>query len=801
MAWPPDGVLPAGWTYFESDVYDTILASAPAVAIDATQYHLEAPSVRIERTSSLSDGGGLYASFGPITTASATAISIKARQAINPEGMRTDLYVMQSPGDFSQTYFQQGAILNNTGGWAVLTGSIPVGTWYVCIGAWRGALQNINDQRIWIDEPVGFGVAAASAVASVAWPVEVVAPDYVVSGWPVTVAAAPEVHIAAPWAVSVSAAATIEAAWPVAVLNADVVGGLDGAGAWAAAPGGQWEAIVTLGGIDISDRLGGDCVVQIAANAARTASFAFLPATTVAPMGLIGQRVFIAFAQRGRQAVQAIFAGVVDVPEVDLVTGQVACRCTDQAQEVWAQMPRASIDALVGGRWHVAISGEPGDSYDYMEARRSAVAASWALDVQQQPRILPWRSPARTLTVRAADIISDVGLVVGMPSRDQLRTRVVCRLQYRYPLLRYRGISAQYRQPLSFFLPWYRTGSLETVREPTLWLTRAMIEGAASGLGGWDLVGQVRIEHPKPGSYITTRPFLDPIIKATALTTGAVYTIPPSVAGDLCVGFAATYATRWQQSITEDYALTVVWGALESQLGAAVQEEIGATLEAQFDQPEWGTDASVAPALGAGTGDAKMPWQPAGTDAAARDEVLRVLLDQAWVRLWGASRTGRVQFAVPCRPDLWLDTAILIDHPQLRAAGDIVEVEHALNMESGSAITSVTVAVGMPGNTGAPHPIWTLPAPPVDTYTPPLSAFSCEIGTYVGGSPASQAWDQDTMIGFSTNHDVDRIDSEYYPHQLRIKSPPLAAEDRDPRDLPVSAEIAVTVPTDILEVL
>ena len=632
------------------------------------------------------------------------------------------------------------------------------------------------------------GAEAVELVA--AWPVEVVAPVYVRGQWPVAVAARPAAYVTTAWPATVSVPRMLSAPWPVWLMSTSVVGGLDGAGAWAAAPSGKWEAIVTLDGVDISARLSGDCSVLIAASAARLADFSFLPAGPVAVMGLVGRPVTLAFAQAGRLAVQPLFAGVVDVPSIDLATGVVSCRCTDQAQEVWSGMPREAIAQLVGGRWHVAVSGEPADNFDYLEARLQSVGASWALDVQRQPRVLSWRSPVRTLTVREGDVI-DGSVSVDLPSRDQLRTRVECRLQYRYTVLRYRGASAQYSQPIEFFMPRVAVGAIPGYTAKTM-LTTAMVEGAAASLPGWDLQSLV-VEHPPAREWNLGSP-LRPLI----------YYIRAAVAPELALGFTAKYAARWQQSITEDYHLTVSAPLLEQQLGSAVPDELVATLEAPFEQRDWGSDASVEPVFGSGTGDAAVAWQPDGADGVARDEALRTLLDQAWVRLWGASRSGRVQFALPCRPDLWLDVRVVLEHSRVRAAGDVVELEHSLSAATGAATTSVTLAVGMPGDAPALHPQWALPTPPVDGYAPPLAAYSCAIGTYVGGAPSSLPWDEQTMVGFSTNHQEDFsnvAEHPRYPHQLRIKAPDLAAEDRDPRDLVAAAAVEVAIPTDLLEIL
>jgi len=623
--------------------------------------------------------------------------------------------------------------------------------------------------------------------ASTPWPVAIVPALVATTDWPVTVTAAPELRASTPWRVVVAAAQQATTTWPVQVLDAAMLGGLDGAGSWAAAPDGRWEAVVWLGTDNISARILGTVSVQIEADAARTAEFSFLPAAPIQPLGLIGQRVRLAFAQAGGLNAQTIFRGVVETPTIDLQTGVITCACHDQAQEVWANTPRETIDALVGGRWHVAVSGEPEDNFEYLRERIQSVGASWALDASQAPRVLPWASPARTITVRQTDII-DGSLAVDLPSREQLRTRIDVRMQYRYPVHRARGISAQWSQPMGFFLPSNR----ETSDKPAyVWPTVGMIESAASSPPGWDPVTPLRIENPPAGTYQL----------GTELNP-AFYIISSTVAPSLAMGFSGRYSARWQQTVTEDYAITLVWDALEAQIGQPVGEEIGASLESTFDSPGWGSDPSVAPAINvSGVGDVSVPYYAPGAAPADRDNVLRTLLDRAWVRLWSASRTGRVRFALPCRPDLWLDTGCALEGGSVRASGVIVSIEHVLDVDAGQATTDVSVAVGMPGATPAALPAWSLPASPYTPALPSLEQLSATIGTYVGGLTTSPPFDPDTMIGLVTNAENGSIPGrEYYPVGLSIRWPELTAEDRDPRELEAAAVVSVAVPTDLLEI-
>src|SRR5690606_6284261 len=126
---------------------------------------------------------------------------------------------------------------------------------------------------------------------------------------------------------------------------------------------------------------------------------------------------------------------------------------------------------------------------------------------------------------------------------------------------RARAVVAQYAQDFWFFAP----GGGVPQLPGKLNLTTAMVEGAALEPSGWTLQGELSIEHPPSGTWQIGDGF---------------YIISPRVAPDLALGFRGLYTARWQQTVTEDYTLNVVWQGLEEQVGI-VSEEIGATLESR----------------------------------------------------------------------------------------------------------------------------------------------------------------------------------------------------------------------------
>jgi hypothetical protein len=374
--------------------------------------------------------------------------------------------------------------------------------------------------------------------------------------WPVDIVAAPLTRVTLDWPVTVAPAYRAELQWPVDIISAAAVGGLSGAGGWPAAPSRRWQAIVTLGGVDISSQIRGPVEVTHQRRAASIATFSIRPPAAMLPTALIGRAVTIAHAERtsgGPVNVQMLFSGIVQDPSIDLTTGIVSCLCSDKLQEAVAAMTRNQIDAVIGGRWHSAVFGEAADNREYAEQRIQTVPADYALDVSGQLRRLDWYGPAlRPATVELADHFSDT-LTLQLPTRDAMVTRCTVKAEYRYPRRWVRGATAQYAQYLTFFLPYELAGEIQPSK---LWLTTALIEGATSSVPGWTRIGNPAVVNPTPGVY-NMGTILDPI----------PYTIREQLAPSLALSFRADFGCRWVQTVTEYYEIDVVSPDLEALIG------------------------------------------------------------------------------------------------------------------------------------------------------------------------------------------------------------------------------------------
>ncbi len=616
--------------------------------------------------------------------------------------------------------------------------------------------------------------------------------------------------------VTVATPFTVSAALDIHVVDGDVFGGLNGAGGWAAAPDGRWQATVMVGGVDRSAELLGTISVRREHTTAALAELDLRPSVPMAPLDLIGKPVRIAFAQRGPSGevlnAQLMFLGVVEQPEYNPAQRTLHLLCTDQYPEVMRNTGRGWIDANIGGRFSAEVSGEPADNLAYAQERLASVPKSLALDVMGTPRVIPWRNAAMAVRVTEADGV-DGTPTVRLPSRAELISRVVVNAEYRYQVARNRGILSQWSRPARWFI-----NGPDNSGFPIVWLTTDMVEGALGGLSGWTLEA-LSVFHPIPGDYA-----------AGIGVDSGVYTIKAEKAPDLAIGWRAWLSTRWQQTRTEQYTLTVVASNVEAMLERPAQEEVGVSVSAPDLPDAWAADESVTPRFAAalGTidpdtisaalmGDTNHVHEPDLEGETAWDTFTAAaltLIDRARIRLWESSRSGRVSFQLPCRPDLWLDRRVEVEVPGLHCDGDLIGVTHTLDTAAGTAITELTLAVGLPGDSDSAAPTWALPdRPDPDAVLTPgggagLGGVAARHTYYVGGLGSSPDFNEATMIGFATNStrnnlapDIEKNALNWYPLQLTIEAPEIPDSDRDPLDIPVAQSYAWAVPTDLLEII
>lgn len=547
----------------------------------------------------------------------------------------------------------------------------------------------------------------------------------------------------------------------------------------------RWSARVRLGGVDVSSRLVGSLSVDAEEGAARVAQWTMAPAAgVITPTTWVGAVVTIDLLRViGTESVPSrLFTGRVDVPSFDPTTGLVQFFCTDDLQNRVAALSKTEIDDVVGGRYHTGAQGEIDEHWAYAQARMESVAGSLDAGPQGQIRVTAWDGLATWATYTEADIL-DGSLRLDLPRRTDIVNRVDVSYQYRYYRCRERRAHLSWSKSLF--------GS-QAPASGYQYPTQDQIEACLDGLG-WHRLSTAYARAPLQ----------------VALASPAGYYVE-------CVGIsnmAAWLGQRHAQAVTETHTLTVTAPQSISASGELAVPLRGA-YETTWTPDEWESDWTVA------TPDASAADVDYAGDQtrAESDACIRTLLDMAKVRILAAHRNTRVGFAIACLPELDLDRAVQVDTDALDATGKVARVEHTLDIDSGQATTTVTLALSGVAATGLVTPDDLDPPTPPDvdeaTGTDDWEAALPNLQNHVGAASISSGY-TDALMGFICNAPAtytatDGTDStsvenaffdsaeEYPTVGFRIACPGVADSHRNPLTLESAAAYAIAIPEDPL---
>ena len=142
---------------------------------------------------------------------------------------------------------------------------------------------------------------------------------------------------------------------------------------------GIWSAIVTIGGADWSARVLGDIRIDAEEGAARVADLSVRPLieTEFTIADWVGTAVLIDIADMSTgspASVSRLFTGVIDTPDLDLKSGIVSLRCTDDLQNVVDGMTVEAIDAAIPGGYASPVVFDPAArGWAHSQDRKSVV--------------------------------------------------------------------------------------------------------------------------------------------------------------------------------------------------------------------------------------------------------------------------------------------------------------------------------------------------------------------------------------------------------------------------------------------
>jgi hypothetical protein len=510
----------------------------------------------------------------------------------------------------------------------------------------------------------------------------------------------------------------------------------------------RWTDQVLLGGVDVSSRLTGQVRDEQYEGAAHTAEFTLVPVDGVIdPYSYVGASVVIDYVRRETTGNIPLrrFTGVVRTPEYNPVDRTITFLCTDDLQNNINALPRAVLDAFIGGRYVEAVQGEADNNWDYAQALMETVAGSLDGGRHGGLRVTPWDGLPVWKTFDLTNTF-DGSIGQELPQRSNIINRIDYTFEYRFTRLHRRTTSLRYQ------------GDMEVIASNALpLLTRATVEAALQATG-WEFFygdGFGGNSAPGVGSSVfglsggqpaTPQIHWIPYPEEYTLPGGGTWIQRET--DTTCLGFQCGMYKRWAQSVTETYALTVIAPESVTQNGEIAREDRGA-LASEWDASAWEQDRRAAPVLNSSSWSQTQDYAPDATTA-DRDYAMQAAVDLCTVKILGSHRSGRAWATVPLDTDIDVSRAIRINSPKVSATGKVVRVVNITDKDAGSATTEFHIAPSGHGAIGLPEVVATPNTPPAaPTPTAPTQAvrnafglgLSLHVGAIVSSAlPESEEW-------------------------------------------------------------
>lgn len=559
----------------------------------------------------------------------------------------------------------------------------------------------------------------------------------------------------------------------------------------------RWSPVVNIGGTDVSGRLTGRISISAAEDAARIASLSLIPpnAAALAAYDNAPITIDVLLYRSGTAAAFRLFTGLVEGGEFAPDSRVASLECRDGYQErPKACATAAEVEALFGGlafpsplllEWDAT---EP-DPVSYFEGLLDTLPGAVAIDASGLWRVIPWAIPATPTASFGQDDIYDGSLTVIQANRADLPKQVTATLAHRIHRLHCWQIDVS----------WARVDRSRYVVDGLPNLPKATLQAALDGLSDWYVKGSPVMVQPTPGSY--------PVIVGPQ----TLYYLVDYPEAQLTVdSFSATLYRRWYQDVEVRYSIAFDMGGLSDRVDA-----VSATLSSDFDAGAWESPSPTASSNGLYSANEPFPVvTPTGFEAlpephppangvvdhlgshtsAQRLAALRHVVAKGLRQATAGKRKQRLRFGRPIDPRWELGAVLGLAAYGVSGIGQVDELGHDLDLDSGDASSEFTLAVPQ-GNstvTGATVAM-TAPTPSVVHAGAPIV-----LGNKIGAAFETPAWpDADQQVGFlcnvlptSNNYDPSK---PVFNTQFRIIMPEVSAAHRDPLTIETTVTGSYTI--------
>ena len=414
-----------------------------------------------------------------------------------------------------------------------------------------------------------------------------------------------------------------------------------------------------------------------------------------------------------------VYTGAIDTPAIDLIYKRITFRCTDKRRETLNTDLAGTISTI--GYYSGAIFQKPENVIDELDQRLTTTPE--AVDLKPDGNYAITSINPKTvedITLTNSDILRK-SLSVSETNRGRLTNQVNLNFKYRYTRLRHRELAFSIEGDTFCYV-------VQNDAQLRFWL-KSTFEQNAEQLA-WPI---------DPTSITWTE--LPPSQNVNALCSlGYDFIVYTSKQYAEKMGFNA--ATRFTQTVTEDFSITVTAPQSISQYGLIDwNQDNGYSVE--YDTRQFEIFDTYAPPTGmtSDPNDYYLDQDGVSTDF---DDAVVTAINIAKTKIIRSHRDTQVSFDTQIRVDFDLTKTIYLNTAGVQARGKITSIEHNIDITNRYGTTTTEISLSTATGTQTPDSIVppTRPSVPVvaDTITNPVVLpFSILNGTGSIDTPAIDA--------------------------------------------------------------
>lgn len=559
-----------------------------------------------------------------------------------------------------------------------------------------------------------------------------------------------------------------------------------------------WDATLVVDGQRIpSDRITGSISISRTESSTALMTVSYFAEKAIQDVSLLIGKTVTLDIQKPEGNFR-VYTGLVDDPEVDLIEGIITLQCTDRRKE--------RINSQIGGQLQqigvyseILFGEKPLEAFDELEDRLSTTPQAVDFDAYGNIKITPWAakgSPDFTFT--AADVkYDDNEPTVEFTSRGSVTNKVDIKFQFRFERFHHWERSFKWestvKDKISLVLKegykYTRRDLVQNAIESAGWPVKGSVSFDPIPASGWygdfawstaTLQGKTNVKTDSNG--ITLQDQFGKARTETRITRSTDFSTI------LCAGASWTASTRWAQTITDTYSLTLTAPQSISQYGE-VQSSNSYAQEAETDGASW-ENYDVYQSTPGKIGTFFLDED--GERDSAKNAV-SVALQRAKVEILGSHRDTRVKFSTQVFPQVDLSNTVQISTPRVTAKGKVFKIEHFLDIRTGDDRTEITIVLSKSTGSATDSDLIS-PEAPTDVSTLPQQEIILD--NHWGEDPATTAGSE-KWTGLIANIQSFNLTTNF-SEQFIVEVPEVPDSERVAKEREQVSSYTMSIPDDLL---